>query len=792
MFTLFWGTLFLLKFISVQSCSLICFNDGYASSDCSHCVCPSGWTGLRCSSASPCGDVLKVSAGYLTSPGFPEDYDRNRNCTWTFDSSLSPSVILLRIVSVDLSGAINDSLRITDQTQNLAVIYGSRHDFRSRDVIKVDSSVVIRFSSGSYVSSRRGFSLEYHVFPGIEPQFISTPNDTTILKGKTVSFFCFSSGFPQPTVRWEKDGENVTLPEGSENGELRIQNANEATDSGLYDCIAENYLGSVRHQFFVAVHVPPVITHAPVDAVFDYYLSSEYVYFRCDAYGIPEPEIYWKKDGKFIRNPSFPDSVSRWIRVRVSSKKFGKYSCYANNSVGAVESSSAVFSGKNASDILFHGDIYMYGSNSWVNTNSSVAFYFYSCCGSEIQIRRIFRDGISLNALKFEGLDTTFNSGQYVSFDYATASDSGVYKFEIQVLVYHQYVFETYLFSYMHTKAFPRPVMFSPSQRYPFHPDKSLLLVCTERQSYPRSSLQFFLNGVKMNQTGPSHYIYVYDRRLYLFVRNLTDIITNRMTYYNNWLHAIGANFTCQATMTYFGQAKNASVLIDYPYYIRYHGNFWSLWSSITHCSVTCGRNSGFRLRYRTCYFVENYRYPCYGGQNEVEACFSRQNCSSVTDSPSAASNSTNITAIESATTRLPTQKAGELSAGVASAVTLAAVLVAMSALAVIIVVIFKKKKISFCQSPRAEADRPTAPQASAANAYLSRPAILEAKMQSNVSVRNVDLNDAGRGQEMTVLPVYEDVQDFSPEKKDKIKWTTTSLYETVNVQVTVQSDASD
>ena len=129
-----------------------------------------------------------------------------------------------------------------------------------------------------------------------------------------MSFFCFSSGFPQPTVRWEKDGENVTLPEGSENGELRIQNANEATDSGLYDCIAENYLGSVRHQFFVAVHgifcilegiwskvtfsdflVPPVITHAPVDAVFDYYLSSEYVYFRCDAYGIPEPEIYWKK-----------------------------------------------------------------------------------------------------------------------------------------------------------------------------------------------------------------------------------------------------------------------------------------------------------------------------------------------------------------------------------------------------------------------------------------------------------------------------------------------------------------
>ena len=118
-------------------------------------------------SLAPCGDVLKASAGYLTSPGFPEDYDRNRNCTWTFDSSLSPSVILLRIVDVDLSGAINDSLRITDRTQNLAVIYRYRRDFRDGDVIKVDSSVVIRFVSGSHVSSRRSFVVEYQVFPGI-------------------------------------------------------------------------------------------------------------------------------------------------------------------------------------------------------------------------------------------------------------------------------------------------------------------------------------------------------------------------------------------------------------------------------------------------------------------------------------------------------------------------------------------------------------------------------------------------------------------------------------------------
>ena len=116
---------------------------------------------------APCGDVIKASSGYLTSPGFPEDYDINRNCTWTFDSSLSPSVILLRIVYIFLTGSISDSLWITDRTQNLKVTHLYRGDFEDGDVIKVDSSVVIRFSSGSHVSSQRRFVLEYQVFPGM-------------------------------------------------------------------------------------------------------------------------------------------------------------------------------------------------------------------------------------------------------------------------------------------------------------------------------------------------------------------------------------------------------------------------------------------------------------------------------------------------------------------------------------------------------------------------------------------------------------------------------------------------
>ena len=68
----------------------------------------------------------------------------------------------------------------------------------------------------------------------------------------------------------------------------------------------------------------------------------------------------------------------------------------------------------------------------------------------------------------------------------------------------------------------------SPStQIYPFHPGKSLLLVCTERLTNPSWSFTWFLNGVEMNNTGLSHAVYNYDRKSYLNFQNLTKIIVD-------------------------------------------------------------------------------------------------------------------------------------------------------------------------------------------------------------------------------------------------------------------------
>ena len=122
------------------------------------------------------------------------------------------------------------------------------------------------------------------------------------------------------------------------------------------------------------------------------------------------------------------------------------------------------------------------------------------------------------------------------------------------------------------------------------------------------------------------------------------------------------------------------------------------------------------------------------------------------------------------------------LSAGAASGVTFVTMLVVIGAAAFLIVVIFKKKKISFRQSPQAKADKCAASQSSSTSPYSTTPAIAKARIKSNESGQTVSdsSNDAVGGQEMKADPVYEDVENSSLNKKEDIRWTTTSHYDKV------------
>lgn len=81
------------------------------------------------------------------------------------------------------------------------------------------------------------------------------PQDVTARSGDHVALRCQATGEPAPTVRWLRAGQPLrasrrlrTLPDGS----LWLERV-EMGDTGEYECVAHNALGSATARAFLAV-----------------------------------------------------------------------------------------------------------------------------------------------------------------------------------------------------------------------------------------------------------------------------------------------------------------------------------------------------------------------------------------------------------------------------------------------------------------------------------------------------------------------------------------------------------
>eukprot|EP00118_Oscarella_pearsei_P019007 m.199091 g.199091 ORF g.199091 m.199091 type:complete len:279 (+) comp39564_c1_seq43:814-1650(+) len=227
-------------------------------------------------------------------------------------------------------------------------------------------------------------------------------------------------------------------------------------------------MGKIRRAFFVEVHVPPIIINPPVGIQFEEaYFFHQDIYFRCDAYGIPEPKVYWKKNGTFLINSSYVSSSVRWLRVRMQSGAFGNYSCYANNSAGATESRPAVLSSSRQADRYSTLSNKFWVNNSfWNQVNSSILFELYYRRKSKInfQILKIFKDGKLWNSSSVS-LPYKSHYRYDVEFGPSKPEDSGIYRFDVDVD--HGYTIIS-IFSATKIWVFPRPKIVSPRSKYIF------------------------------------------------------------------------------------------------------------------------------------------------------------------------------------------------------------------------------------------------------------------------------------------------------------------------------------
>nr|XP_012595583.1 obscurin-like protein 1 isoform X4 [Microcebus murinus] len=212
---------------------------------------------------------------------------------------------------------------------------------------------------------------------GSPPCFLRFPRPVRVVSGAEAELKCVVLGEPPPTVVWEKGGQQLAASErlsfpadGAEHG-LLLSGAL-PTDAGVYVCRARNAAGEAYAAAAVTVLEPPPPEPEPQPAerplppppgagegapVFLTGPRSQWVQrgaevvLTCQVGGLPEPTLYWEKDGMaldevwdsshFTLEPGRAEGgpgVSLALRILAARlPDSGVYVCHARNAHGHAQ-----------------------------------------------------------------------------------------------------------------------------------------------------------------------------------------------------------------------------------------------------------------------------------------------------------------------------------------------------------------------------------------------------------------------------------------------------------------------
>ncbi|CAL1297366.1 unnamed protein product [Larinioides sclopetarius] len=188
------------------------------------------------------------------------------------------------------------------------------------------------------------------------PTFQKGLKDQIVKEEETVNFNVKFTGKPKPTVKWDKDGAQLTID--NKHIELRYEEAedsltlvlNKATkdDAGKYTCTISNSAGSEKTTSKLEVteteKAPKVIKKLKNITT----VEEETIELTVEYEGVPKPETKWKKDGKDIvidddHYELKKEDKSETLTVNdVTKEDAGDYSCTITNSTGSETTASEV------------------------------------------------------------------------------------------------------------------------------------------------------------------------------------------------------------------------------------------------------------------------------------------------------------------------------------------------------------------------------------------------------------------------------------------------------------------
>ncbi|XP_061239478.1 hemicentin-1 isoform X3 [Bos javanicus] len=179
------------------------------------------------------------------------------------------------------------------------------------------------------------------ILEDLEPPY-NTPFQERVANQR-IAFPCPAKGTPKPTIKWLRNGRELTGQEPGisilEDSTLLVIASVTPYDNGEYICVAVNEAGTTERRYNLKVHVPPVIKDKEQVTNVSVLVNQPTSLF-CEVEGTPSPIIMWYKDDVQVTESSSIQIVNngKILKLfRTSPEDAGRYSCKAINVAGTSQ-----------------------------------------------------------------------------------------------------------------------------------------------------------------------------------------------------------------------------------------------------------------------------------------------------------------------------------------------------------------------------------------------------------------------------------------------------------------------
>ncbi len=170
------------------------------------------------------------------------------------------------------------------------------------------------------------------------PSFTTHPENRNIQVGASATFTVSISGYPTPSLRWQRDGVEISGATGSA---YTLPGAALVDNGATFRCIASNSLGTVTSNTAILTVTgsslnPPSVTSQPSSQSV---MVGAQATFAISVSGNPTPSLQWQKNGVDISGANGNAYTTPAATIGDNGTSFR---CIAVNSLGTLTSNAAI------------------------------------------------------------------------------------------------------------------------------------------------------------------------------------------------------------------------------------------------------------------------------------------------------------------------------------------------------------------------------------------------------------------------------------------------------------------